>query len=158
MARHVALFLWPNDFCADRIALFLAPAHSPSRTARPPYLPADVPAPQRLAAKATVVALYMLLAVQPLLGLAASMLQGDHILVFSRILVPSFLPINRPLARLIFTMHGWAALLLLALIGVHVAAALYHHFIRRDDVLSGMLPELRRSARPDMSEPEEVPG
>jgi hypothetical protein len=32
---------------------------------------------------------------------------------------------------------GW---LLLGLIGVHALAALYHHYIRRDDVMRKMLP------------------
>jgi cytochrome b561 len=37
---------------------------------------------------------------------------------------------------------------LLILIGLHAAAALYHHFIRRDAVLAAMLPErLGRAAR-----------
>jgi cytochrome b561 len=45
------------------------------------------------------------------------------------------------------------ALLLLALVFMHACAALYHHFVRRDDVLRGMLPGQRHySARRDLSE------
>jgi cytochrome b561 len=28
----------------------------------------------------------------------------------------------------------------MSLVGLHIAAALYHHFVRRDDVLTRMLP------------------
>ena len=36
----------------------------------------------------------------------------------------------------------WVTLLIL--IGLHAAAALFHHFIRQDDVLNAMLPARRR--------------
>jgi cytochrome b561 len=39
--------------------------------------------------------------------------------------------------------HGKVADLLLIVIGLHVAAALYHHFIRRDATLRRMLPAAR---------------
>jgi cytochrome b561 len=58
------------------------------------------------------------------MGLSASMLYGDRIVVFGRIEVPSFVAENEPLARQILQVRGWAALLLLALIGLHVGAAL----------------------------------
>ena len=42
---------------------------------------------------------------------------------------------DRVLTRQVFELHGVTTLLLPARIGLHVAAALYHHFILRDDVL-----------------------
>ena len=44
-------------------------------------------------------------------------------------------------------MHGTVALVLLAFIAVHACAALYHHFIRRDNVLRNMLPAFAASPR-----------
>jgi cytochrome b561 len=38
--------------------------------------------------------------------------------------------------------HGKAAWLLIALVAVHAAAALRHHFILRDGILRRMLPVL----------------
>jgi cytochrome b561 len=70
----------------------------------------------RLAARASVIALYVLLAVQPLMGLAASMLNGSRIVVFGVIQLPSLLAVNGPLARQVLEVRGWAALLLLALV------------------------------------------
>ena len=39
------------------------------------------------------------------------------------------------------------ALLLAALIALHVAAALYHYVVRKDDVLGRMIPRLLRRSR-----------
>jgi cytochrome b561 len=36
--------------------------------------------------------------------------------------------------------HGWLGNVLIWLAGLHAAAALYHHFWRRDTVLLSMLP------------------
>jgi cytochrome b561 len=112
-----------------------------------PRLPADMPAAQRFAARVTVMVLYGLLVAQPLIGLAASMLDGDRILVWGSFLVPNSLPVNRGIAGAVFRLHEWCALALLALIGLHGTAALYHHFIRRDAVLAGMVPGLRPRAQ-----------
>ena len=112
------------------------------RTPVPP-LPADVPRLQRIAARAGVAALYVLLGLQPVLGVVGSLLYGDRATVFGAVALPALLPFNRPLARQVLWLHGWTAPLLLWLIRLHVAAALYHHFVRRHAVLSGMLPWVR---------------
>nr|WP_294508131.1 cytochrome b [uncultured Rhodopila sp.] len=115
---------------------------------RVPSLPAGLPAVQRIAARVTAILLYALLGLQPVLGLAASQLHGDRILLFGSIALPAWLPANKPLAHQIFQLHGWTALALLLLIGLHATAALYHHFVRKDAVLAGMLPGVRpRTAR-----------
>jgi cytochrome b561 len=115
-----------------------------------PPLPSDLPWWQRLAARANALGLYVLLVMQPLLGLAASWMHGDHIVILGGVELPTLLPLDRPLGRLLFWLHGWVATLILLLIGVHVAAALYHHFVRRDDVLSGMLgTRAARSTTPE---------
>jgi cytochrome b561 len=118
-----------------------------------PPLPADLPGVQRLAARASAVALYLLLILQPMLGLVGSMLHGDRIVVFGGILVPNLLGVSRPLARQVFQAHGVVASSLLALVCLHVAAALYHHFIRRDEVLSGMIPGLQAMRRSGQANP-----
>ena len=48
---------------------------------------------------------------------------------------------GRPLARQLGEAHETLGLLLLGLIALHAAAALYHHFWRRDDTLRAMLPQ-----------------
>ena len=107
------------------------------RTARVPALPDDVPLLQRLAAQTVAAALYLLL-LQPLLGLIASQAHGDRISAFGLFVLPSVIATDRALSHQIFALHGSAAIVLLILIGMKLAA-LYHHVIRRDQVLAGML-------------------
>jgi cytochrome b561 len=103
------------------------------------------PAVPRLAARASVVALYVLLAALPLMGLATSMLDGSRIVVFGVVQLPSLLAVNAPLARQVFEVHGWAALLLLAVIGLHLGTALRHRF---GDLLASLPGGPKRPHRP----------
>jgi cytochrome b561 len=48
--------------------------------------------------------------------------------------------------RLFETAHGLGAKLAYALIVLHVAAALRHQFVKRDEVFASMFPFIRRSA------------
>jgi cytochrome b561 len=110
---------------------------------RIPPLPANVPMTLRRAARASDVLFYLLLILQPFLGLAGSMLFGDRIVLFDDPVLPLLLPVNRTLGRQVFQVHGVVGMILLALIGLHIGAALYHHFILKDGVLAGMLPSVR---------------
>jgi cytochrome b561 len=110
---------------------------------RVPPLPGDVPAVQRFTARASAGVLYALLILRTLLGLIGSMLYGDRIVLFGGAVVPLALPVDRVLSRKVFEVHGVTALLLLARIGLHIAVVLYHHFVRKDDVMAGMLPRMR---------------
>jgi cytochrome b561 len=81
-------------------------------------------------------------------GLAASMLHGRTML-FGDVVLRPLLPVDRALAHEVFhRVHAWTALVLLALIGLHVTAALYQHFVRKDEVLAGLLPAGPRLPRP----------
>jgi cytochrome b561 len=103
----------------------------------------------RLAVRASVIALYVLLAAQPLMGLAASMLSGSRIVVFGVIQLPSLLTVNEPLARQLLEVHGWAALLLLALIGLHLGTALRHRF---GDLFASLPSGLKQPHQPHASD------
>ena len=46
------------------------------------------------------------------------------------------------LANQVFAFHKAAAWVLIALVALHVSAALFHYFIRKDGVLQRMLPVL----------------
>ena len=107
----------------------------------------------RLLDRASVVALYVLLAVQPLMGLMSSMLHGSRIVVFGGLELPSFVAENEPLARQIRAVHGWVALLLLAVIGVHVAVALHDRFLCRDEAVAGPRSALRRNTSESFKSP-----
>jgi len=122
-----------------------------------PRLPADLPVIQKLAARATEAMLYLLLIAQPLLGLLHTNARGQRVDFFFLGAVQPVIGPDRALARQLHDLHALVAIVLLVLIGLHAAAALFHHFVRRDHVLNAMLPErLRRSGirvRPAVSSP-----
>jgi len=108
----------------------------------PPALPATVGTAQRIAAKANQAALYALLLLQPITGFLQSVWRGKPFQLFG-VLFPAVAPRNKPLTHLFENVHETCAILLLALIGFHALAALFHGFIRRDGVLETMLPKRR---------------
>jgi superoxide oxidase len=111
--------------------------------ARIPPLPQDLPQLQRLAARTNEFTLYALLLLQPTLGFLHSNAAGKPVVVYFLGAIPSLLAPDRALARQLFMAHDFVAKLLLGLIALHVVAALFHHFIRGDDVLRTMLPRRR---------------
>jgi superoxide oxidase len=112
--------------------------------ARIPKLPADLPAIQKLAARVTEHVLYALMLVQPILGILHVNARGRRVDLY---LLGTLSPIVGPdkiLARQTIAAHELVAYVLLAVIALHACAALFHHFVRRDDVLNAMLPRWRR--------------
>jgi cytochrome b561 len=93
---------------------------------------------QRIASSAVHWAMYGLLFLVPLLGwLGVSMYPALDIFgVFS---LPALTGKSAAAAQ-VFTIHKTLAWGLLALVVLHVAAALYHYFVRKDGVLARMLP------------------
>lgn len=83
--------------------------------------------------------LYFIVICMPLAGWIGSMAAGHPPHVGS---VDLNLPIekNEILADSAFDMHGTLAFVIIALLSIHVLAALYHHFVKKDDVLRRMLP------------------
>lgn len=106
----------------------------------PPPLPADLPPALQLVARATHWAFYVLLMVLPLLGWTAASAYGATVRLFGLIPLPALVAPDKPFAESVGAVHGTVAFLLLGLIGLHVAGAMYHALIRRDGVLRRMLP------------------
>ena len=105
-----------------------------------PTLPDDVHAVQKIAARGTQALLYLLLFLQPLLGLLQTGARGQAVNFYFMASLPPVIGTDRPLARQLHDLHALSANALLILIGLHSAAALFHHFVRGDDVLDTMLP------------------
>jgi cytochrome b561 len=117
-----------------------------------PDWPNDMSAATRAVAKATEYGLYALLFLQPMLGLLQTNAHGNRVnLFFGEI--PALIGKNRFLADQLLTVHKAVGFSLLALITLHVSAAIYHHFVRRDDILTAMLPASAawRTSDPDRS-------
>lgn len=97
----------------------------------------------RLAAGTTHIAMYVLLLAQPLLGWALSNAEGKPVHFFG-ITLPALVASDDDLADSLTVWHQDVAWVLLALITLHIGAALWHHFVLRDRTLRMMLPGRRR--------------
>lgn len=108
-------------------------------THRPPPLPDDIPLVQRLAAQATHWALYVLLIVQALLGWMGTSAYPAPVPFFGLFDLPPLLAPNRALSEQLLSVHRLVGFAIAALAAMHIGAALFHHFVRRDRVLLRML-------------------
>jgi cytochrome b561 len=106
-------------------------------THRPPVgLP--MPAWQQRAAQAAHAALYLLFFAVPLAGWAYSSAAGFPVVLFGVLPLPDFVPADKELSLLLKPLHQWLAYALAATVAAHIAGALKHHFIDRDDLLLRM--------------------
>ncbi len=105
----------------------------------PPPEPTLTPM-QRIGSHAVHNLLYLLLIVQPILGWYATSAYPATISFFGLFNLPAIAAPNKPLAEQLFPVHMGLGLVISALLVLHIGAALYHYFVRRDGVLQRMLP------------------
>jgi len=94
----------------------------------------------RLAAQGAHVLLYVLLVALPVVGWVLTSAHGISLNFFGVIHLPQLVAADSELADTLSDYHVWLSWVLLALVVIHVGAALWHHFVRRDAVLAAMLP------------------
>jgi len=105
---------------------------------RRPKDPEGTPAVQNLMAHAMHWVLYVLMFAQPLAGILMSQAAGYPVSFFGLFELPVLLDKDPSLAQFFRGAHGTVWIFLaLAVVG-HAGAALYHHFIVKDDVLKRM--------------------
>jgi len=80
----------------------------------------------------------------PVLGWLTANAYGQTLRLFGLLPLPTLMALDRELGYGLQDWHVDAAWVLLALVLGHVAAALWHHYIRRDNVLRSMQPYARR--------------
>ena len=94
---------------------------------------------QRVAAHVAHWSLYALLIAIPIVGwTATSMFPALN--VFGLVNLPALAAPDKAMAEQLFAVHDVLGKVLLAIVVIHVAAALFHHFVRRDGVLRRMWP------------------
>lgn len=104
-----------------------------------PPLPAGLPSVQKLAAKLSHVLLYALMLALPLVGWAMVSAAGDPVMLGSNVQLPALLGADAPTFAFLRKAHTYLAYLLFATVLLHLAAALFHAWVRRDEVLGSML-------------------
>ena len=107
----------------------------------PPALPAGMPKLMQFAAHAGHFLLYALMLAIPLTGWLMSSAKGFQTVWFGLLPIPDLLDKNKELGDLLAQVHSALNFLFIAVIVGHVGAALKHHLIDKDDILTRMLPK-----------------
>lgn len=114
------------------------------RSVRPPPAPPPMPRWQRLAAVWTHWGMYLLLLAIPVSGWLMSSTSGDGV-AWLGLDLPALAARDEDAAEALEDVHETLFQLLLALVALHVAAAMKHQFVDRDGLIGRMLPRLHRS-------------
>lgn len=109
-----------------------------------PALPNTMDDWEKQIAQAVHVALYVLMFSIPLSGWLMSSAAGFPVVFLGLIPLPDLVAKNKELAAMLKQVHFLLNMSLLALVGLHIGAALKHHFVLKDEVMSQMLPWLVR--------------
>ncbi|WP_341793843.1 MULTISPECIES: cytochrome b [unclassified Rickettsia] len=100
-------------------------------------LPLDLPNWQKKAATININLLYILMLIMPVSGFLMTILANHDIDFYGLFTIKSFMQ-DKQTAKIFKKIHESCALIFSALIILHILAALYHHFIRKDNVLKRM--------------------
>ncbi|MBC3921088.1 cytochrome b [Undibacterium sp. CY18W] len=105
----------------------------------PPY-PANMGKLQTQAANATHILLYVLMFAVPLSGYFYTLASGYPVVYLGLFQLPVLMGPNPELKETLKELHETLNYVMLALVLLHVAAALKHHFIDKDGLLNRMRP------------------
>ncbi|WP_426663953.1 cytochrome b [Rhodanobacter aciditrophus] len=138
-AGRAAMMQW--HFMLGLVVLALLPIRLALRAAggaAPPIRP-PLPAWQHRLAALMKLVLYVFLLVMPVLGWLTLSAQGKPVPFFG-LQLPALLGADKALGHSLEELHGTIGEIGYYLIGLHAAAALFHHYWTRDDTLRRMLP------------------
>lgn len=105
-----------------------------------PLIKPAIPHPQEISAKLLHLALYVLMIGMPITGWLLLSATGKPVPFFG-LELPALIGENKDLAKTLKDIHEFVGTAGYYLIGLHAAAALYHHYIVRDNTLLRMLPD-----------------
>lgn len=84
--------------------------------------------------------LYAVMFLMPLSGYVMSVSGGHEVSWFGLFNLPNLLSKNEGIHEFAEEFHGATAKVILVLVSIHLLAALWHHFIVKDNILRRMLP------------------
>jgi cytochrome b561 len=106
----------------------------------PPPNPESMSVNMQRLAHAGHLALYALMLIIPITGWLMSSAKGVPTVWFGIVQLPDVIGKDKALGHLLEDVHGTLSWTLVTLVAGHIAAALKHHFIDRDDTLRRMAP------------------
>jgi len=83
--------------------------------------------------------LYLLMIIMPVSGMLMSMAKGYAVKVFGLFTLSMLVDKNEALGLAMSNAHFYAGYFAAALVILHVLASLFHHFIKKDDILKRMV-------------------
>jgi len=107
-------------------------------THTPPPLPADLPFIHQFAAHVNHWGLYAMLIAQPIIGWIGTSSYRAPVTFFRLFEFPPVWRVDRAFSNWLFQVHGWIGITIAVFVAAHIGAALFHHFIRKDEVLTRM--------------------
>ncbi|MFA8386260.1 MAG: cytochrome b [Pelagibaca sp.] len=113
----------------------------------PPAKPLSLAPAQARIAELTHIAMYTLLFVVPIAGYVRVKAGGFPIESLDAMNIPSLVPRSEALGEVAKTVHYWSGLLLMALIAMHIGAAVFHGVVKKDGVFSRMWPPVGGDTR-----------
>lgn len=109
-------------------------------THQAPPLPETMKSWERFAASAAHWALYGLIFLQPIIGILQSNAANFPIVLFGRFELPALIGQDKAISETLLGLHHLFAKVMALMVLAHIAAALRHHILLKDDVLRRMLP------------------
>lgn len=104
-----------------------------------PTFPFNMTLWEKFAARSVHLLLYASMLIMPLSGIGMTEAAGRPLNFFGWYEIPQFIEMNKNLSQFLFEIHETTAFIIIALVTVHILAALKHHFINRDTVLKRIL-------------------
>lgn len=105
-----------------------------------PSMPSSMSLLEITVARYMHIALYAAMLIMPLSGILMSLYGGYPVAFFGLFEFPKLGAKNEAMGSFFYTTHVWSSYIIIGLVALHAGAALYHHFIKKDDVLKRMLP------------------
>jgi cytochrome b561 len=133
-----ALKSWHYTIGLSILALFMLRIVARIMSTTPPIVP-PLSHWQKLAARTVHLALLALMIALPVLGWLILSAEGEPPVWFG-LQLPALVGTDKELAETLEEIHETGANIGYALIAVHTAAALFHHYVVRDNALVRMLP------------------
>lgn len=99
----------------------------------------SLPIWERIAARSVHWMFYFFMFLLPISGWLLSSAAGISVSFFGWFVFPDFISASEPMRLGLTSIHEWLAYILIAVLCLHIAASLKHHFINKDDVLRRML-------------------
>ncbi len=142
----IKLFVWHKSLGISILILVLLRI-AWRLTDRTPALPNHMRTWERRLAHTSHMLMYLVMVTMPLSGWVINSAANFPLKLYGLIRLPNIAPAGKALQTQAELVHFTFFWILVALLLLHIGAALWHHFVQRDEILTRMLPGTTRRLR-----------